>query len=157
MGFSPHEMEYLRTLAAAPVWREFDLVARARAVDAIGGQLRTPFGAEATPERRPLPSFKYNTELAYAAVARAAYYMAIGQPDTAETVLRSIVSYGFAFIDNGTSGLEVLTGGIIVGAGHDALDWFYLIQNYPRPISYPLAPMNAVASARLSCSVSSMM
>ena len=74
-GFSPREMEYLRILAAAPVWREFDLVARARAVDAIGGQLRTPFGAKATPEGRPLPSFKDSKELAYAAVARAAYYM----------------------------------------------------------------------------------
>jgi hypothetical protein len=142
-GFSPREMEYLRTLATAPVWREFDLVARARAVDAIGGQLRIPFGAEATPERRPLPSFKDSRELAYAAVARAAYYMAIGQPDTAETVLRSIVSYGFAFIDNGTSGLEVLIGGIIVGTGYEALDRFYLIQHYPRPISHPFVPMKA--------------
>ena len=46
-GFSPREMEYLRSLATAPVWREFDLVARAPAVDAIGGQLRVPFAPEA--------------------------------------------------------------------------------------------------------------
>lgn len=146
-GFSPREMEYLLTLAAAPVWREFDVVARARAVDAIGGQLRTPFGAEATPEGRPVPSFKYNTELAYAAVARAAYYMAIGQPDTAETVLRSIVSYGFAFIDNGTSGLEVLTGVIIVNTGYNALYQFHTIQHDARPLLPPL-PMSADESRR---------
>jgi hypothetical protein len=115
-------------LATAPVWREFDLVARARAVDMIGGQIRTPFGAEARPERRPMPTYKDSKELAYAAVARAAYYMAIGQPDTAEMVLRSIVSYGFAFIDNGTSELDELMGTVIVGIGREALGRFYYIR-----------------------------
>jgi hypothetical protein len=135
-GFNPREMEYLRALATAPVWREFDLVAHARAVDVIGGQFRTPFGAEARPEQRPMPSFKDSKELAYAAVARAAYYMAIGQPDTAETVLRSIVSYGFALIDNGTSELEELMGAVIVGIGRDALRRFYYIRHDVRG-SYP--------------------
>jgi len=40
-GFSPREMEYLRTLATAPVWRDVDLVARAPAVDMVGGRFRT--------------------------------------------------------------------------------------------------------------------
>lgn len=131
-GFSPREMEYLKTLATAPIWREFDLVSRAPAVDAIGAQFRTPFDAAALPEARPVPAFKESRDLAQAAVARAAYYMAIGQPETAETVLRSIISYGFALIDNGTSGIEEIIGMVIVGTGRDALQRFYVIRHDPR-------------------------
>ena len=139
-GFSSREMEYLRSLATAPVWREFDLVVRAPAVDAIGGQFRIPFAPEARPEQRPLPSFKGSKELAYAAVSRAAYHMALGQRDSAEAVLRSIVSFGFTFIDNGTSGLEELIGTVIVGIGRDALQRFYVIQHDPRAGLSALAP-----------------
>lgn len=131
-GFSPREMEYLKTIATAPIWREFDLVARAPEVDAIGARFRTPFDAAALPEARPLPAFRESRDLAQAAVARAAYYMAIGQPETAETVLRSIISYGFALIDNGTSGIEEIIGMVIVGTGRDALQRFYVIRHDPR-------------------------
>jgi hypothetical protein len=139
-GFSPREMEYLRALATAPVWKEFDLVARAPAVDAIGGRFRVPFAPAARPEQRPLPSFKVSKELAYAAVSRAAYHMALGQRDSAEAVLRSIVSFGFTFVDNGTSGLEELIGTVIVGIGRDALQRFYMIQHDPRAVLPALAP-----------------
>ena len=139
-GFSPREMEYLRALATAPVWKEFDLVARAPAVDAIGGRFKVPFAPAARPEQRPLPSFKVSKELAYAAVSRAAYHMALGQRDSAEAVLRSIVSFGFTFVDNGTSGIEELIGTVIVGIGRDALQRFYVIQRDPRAILPALAP-----------------
>ena len=138
-GFSRREMEYLRSLATAPVWREFDLVARAPAVDVIGGQLGVPFAPEALPEQRPVSSFKGSRELAYAAVSRAAYHMALGQRDSAESVLRSIVSFGFTFIDNGTSGLEEVIGSVIVAVGRDALQRFYVIQHDPRAGSPALA------------------
>lgn len=147
-GFSEREMEYLRSLATAPVWREFDLVARAPAVDVIGGQLRVPFAPEALPEQRPLPSFKGSRDLAYAAVSRAAYHMALGEPDSAEAVLRSIVSFGFTFIDNGTSGLEEVIGSMIVAIGRDALQRFYVIQQDPRAGLPALArPSREVVSA----------
>jgi hypothetical protein len=144
-GFSPREMEYLRSLATSPVWREFDLVARAPAVDAVGGQLRVPFAPEARPEQRPLPSFGDSRKLAYAAVSRAAYHMALGQRDSAEAVLRSIVSFGFTFIDNGTSGTEELIGTMIVGVGRDALQRFYVIQHDPRASLPALAPLSRKA------------
>ena len=101
-------------------------------MDAIGGQLRVPFAPEALPEQRPLPSFEGSRDLAYAAVSRAAYHMALGQRDSAEAVLRSIVSFGFVFIDNGTSGIEVVIGSVIVAIGRDALQRFYVIQHDPR-------------------------
>ncbi|MEO8623212.1 MAG: hypothetical protein ABI625_19200, partial [bacterium] len=124
-GFTPKEMDYLRSLAASPAWREFDLVARAPAVDFIGGRFRIPFAADATVDRMPIPSYK--KEMAYASVSRAAYYMAIGQRDSAETALRAIVSYGFALVDNGTSLMDEMMGTVIIGIGRDALERYYLI------------------------------
>lgn len=131
-GFSPREQAYLAELAQAPIWREFDLVARAPAVDVVGGQLRLPFDVDALPEMRPLPSYRDSKELAYAAVSRAAYYMSIGQPREAEQVLRSIVSFGFAITDNGTTVLDEMIGSVIVGIGRDALQRFYLLEHDPR-------------------------
>jgi hypothetical protein len=139
-GFTPSERAYLRAMSASPVWRDFDLVARASAVDIVGGRFRIPFGAAAYPEQRPIPSFKVSRDLAYAAVSRAAWHMSIGQRDSAEAVLRSIVSYGFAMIDNGSTSIEAVIGTVIVGVGRDALQRFYLIQHDPRASLPGLAP-----------------
>jgi hypothetical protein len=114
------------------VWRDFDLIARAPAVDIVGGMLRLPFGENARAEQRPLPSYKPTRELAYAAVSRAAYHLAVGQRDSAEAVLRSIVSMGFMLIDNGTTSLDAMIGTIIVGVGRDALQRFYFLEHDPR-------------------------
>lgn len=149
-GFSPREMEYLRTLATAPVWHEFDLVARAPAVDMIGGRLVVPFGNGASIEQFPMPQLKTVRELSDAAVSRAAYFMARGERDSAETVLRSIISFGFAFVDNGTTRLDELVGAMIVGTGRDALQRFYLLEHDPRASLAALAPPARVgATARV--------
>lgn len=131
-GLTSREREYLRTLAEAPVWSDFDLVARAPAVDMVGGQFRIPFGAAARPEQRPAPSYRESRDLAYAAVSRAAYYMSSGQPEEAERTLRSIVSFGFALIDNGTTALDEMIGTMIVGVGRDGLHRFYDVEHDPR-------------------------
>ena len=128
-GLTSQEREYLRALATAPVWRAFDLVARAPAVDVVGGQFRIPFGEGATAEQRPLPKYGDARELAYAAVSRAAYHMSVGQRDSAEIVLRSIVSFGFALIDNGPGLIDEMIGTVIVGTGRDALQRYYVIQH----------------------------
>jgi hypothetical protein len=147
-GFSPREQAYLRTLAEAPIWREFDLVARASAVDVVGGQLKLPFAADALPEQRPTPSFRDSKELAYAAVSRAAYYISVGRPQDAEQVLRSIVSFGFAFIDNGTTTLDELIGTVIVGIGRDALQRFYALEHDSRALLPALAAPHWNSSIR---------
>jgi hypothetical protein len=138
-GFSPRELDYLHKLATAPVWHEFDLVARAPAVDIIGGQLSIPFGPEASVEQRPLIRFKDIREISNAAVSRAAYFMARGERDSAETVLRSIVSFGFVLIDNSSTKLDELIGAVIVGTGRDALQRFYLLEHDPRASAAALA------------------
>ncbi len=139
-GFTPKEMEFLRTLSTAPAWREFDLLARAQAVDFIGGRFIIPFAPGATLRQMPSPSFAGTKEMSYAAVSRAAYHMAIGQRDSAETILRSIISVGFAEIDNGVTLLEQLIGTVNVGIGRDALRRFYLITGDPRASAAPLNP-----------------
>ena len=139
-GFTPQEMEFLRTLSTAPVWREFDLLARAPAVDFIGGRFAVPFAPGATLRQMPTPSFAGTKEMSYAAISRAAYHMAIGQRDSAETILRSIISVGFAEIDNGSTFLEQLMGAINVGIGRDALRRFYLITGDARAGASALNP-----------------
>lgn len=145
-GLSDREMRYLKEVATAPVWRDFDLVAHAPAVDVIGGQFVVPFGEGVTPEQRPIPRLRDARELAYVAVSRAAYHMAVGQRDSAEAVLRSIVSFGFALIDNGPALIDEMVGAVIVGTGRDALQRYYVIQHDPRAASRLLQAPNWSAS-----------
>ncbi len=139
-GFTPQELAYLRTVATAPVWLNFDLVARAPAVDFIGGRFRVPFPSNATHYELPVLRYKGTKELAYAAVSRAAYHMAIGQRDSAETILRSVVSVGFALIDNGTSIIDEMIGAQIVGIGRDGLQRYFVITHDPRASSAAVPP-----------------
>ena len=143
-GFTPQEMAYLKTLATAPVWQSFDLVARAPAVDFIGGRFKVPFEAHVTAPDLPIIRYKGPKEMAYAAVSRAAYHMALGQRDSAETILRSVVSFGFTLVDNGTSFIDELIGTVIVGTGRDALQRFYVITSDPRASSPALMPPQRV-------------
>ena len=137
-GLSAPEIEYLRVVASGWEWRDFDLVARAPRVDMLGGQLQLPFGENAYPEMRPM-QFREIRETAYAAVSRAAYHLAIGQRDSAETILRSILSVGLAMIDNGTSAMDEMMGTMVVGVGRDALQQFYAITKDPRALTEALA------------------
>lgn len=147
-GFSPKELEYLRVLATSPVWREFDLVARAPAVDFIGGRFKVPFGNSATVEEMPVVSYKTSKEMAYAAVSRAAYHLATGQRDSAETILRSILSVGFALIDDGPMVVDRVIGNEVVGIGRDALRRFFTMTNDPRANSPAVAKPVSATSQR---------
>ena len=131
-------LEFLRTLANAPVWKNFDMVARARSVDMLGGQFQVPFGPGAFAEYRPM-DFKEVHEVAAAAVSRAAYHVAIGQRDSAETILRTIVSFGFALVDNGTSSMEELMGLQFIDMGRVGLRQYYELTHDPRAAA--LAPL----------------
>ena len=144
-GFTPKEMDYLRTLATAPAWREFDLVARAPTMDFIGARFKVPFAPNAATEAMPVPRYKTTREMAYAAVSRAAYHVALGHRDSAETVLRSIISFGFVLIDNGTSLIDELMGNVAVGVGRDALQRFYVITHDPRAGAPALAQMTTAS------------
>ena len=147
-GFTPKEMAFLQTLATAPVWREFDLVARAPAVDFIGGRFKIPFSNGALLPEMPILRYAAVKELAYASVSRAAYHLARGQRDSAETALRSVASFGFSLIDNGTSHIDELIGNVIVGIGRDGLRRLYAITGDPRVSAPAVAPPPSFAQLK---------
>jgi hypothetical protein len=148
-GFSPEEMTYLRKSAEAPIWASFDRVARAERMDMLGGVFVLPFQPNASEPFMPIPSFGSSKEMAYAAVSRAAYHMAIGQRDSAEAILRSIISYGFTISDNGPGLIHELIGRVIVGIGREGLEQYYVISKDPRAAAV-IAVRPADVLARIS-------
>ena len=137
-GLSSNELAFLRVLATAPAWRDFDIVARAPAADLLGGQFRIPFGPDAISEFRP-QEYRNIREMASAAVSRAAYHMAIGQQDSAVTILRTIVSFGFAMVDNGTTTMDEVMGNQMIDIGRVSLRQYYELRSDPRALSVTLA------------------
>jgi hypothetical protein len=130
-GLSSEERTYLRQLATSPAWREFDRVARAPSMDIIGAEYVLPFTPQATLMHMPYVQFARAKDMAYAAVSRAAYHLSIGQRDSAEAILRSVVSYGFNIADNGGVVVPAI-GRTIVEVGGDALERFYVLTGDPK-------------------------
>lgn len=131
-GLSAEQVAYLRTIAEAPVWRSFDQIATAPAVDVIGGRFELPFRPTSHAYAMPIWPFAGSKELAYASVSRAAYYLAMGNRAEAEAVLQRTVGFGFVFIDNATNLLDVLIGRVIVGIGRSGLEDLYRVTGDPR-------------------------
>jgi hypothetical protein len=131
-GFSRAERDYLRVVGTAPLWKDWDLVARAPALDVVGSRLRLPFSEGAHIVNMPLVRGSVQNNLASAAVARAAWHLAEGRRDSAEAVLRAIVSYGFQIADNANFALDEWVGGAIVRIGREGLQKFYALSNDPR-------------------------
>lgn len=146
-GFTKAEMAYLERVATAPVWREFDRVAQAPAVDLIGGQFVAPFSSDVSAWQVPVIRFAATKEMAHASAARAAYHLARGQPDAAEAALRSVVSFGFALIDNGTFLIDQLIGVVIVEIGRDQLAHLYAVTGNP---AGKLLPANLITQTAVS-------
>lgn len=124
-GYSAGEMAYLREVAEAPFWKDFDAVALAAQVDMVGGLYETPFDPDAQLLDFPFVNLTEAKQTASAGVARATFHLASGQPAEAERVLRTIVSFGFTFIDQGHTLLDAMTGRIVVDIGRNALQQLY--------------------------------
>ena len=120
-GFTEEQLAYLRAIAEASLWQQYDRVAQAQSVDMIAGVYQLPFREGANALDMPLLQYADTRELASAGIARAAYYVAMKQPQRAEMALRSVASFGFALIDNGTSAMDAMIGRIIVNMGRGGL------------------------------------
>lgn len=131
-GLSAAEREVLRQIASAPLWREYDVVARAGGMDVVSAQFEMPFGATENVFSMPIMRFAETNELAYAGVSRAAWHISQGRVDLAESALRGVVSFGFAMIDNAVVPIEQLIGNVIVGIGRDGLSQLFAVTNDPR-------------------------
>ena len=66
--------------------------------------------------------------------------MSINQRDSAEAMLRAVVSFGFTLVDNSTNLIEELNGAVIVGVGRSALGEYYRVTHDPRAGSPEVAP-----------------
>jgi hypothetical protein len=151
--FSEAELAYLRSIAESPLWQDFDRVGSASRVDLIGGKFVLPFRDDAFALGMRTARYADTKHLAYAGVARAAYFAATGQPERAEAALRSVVSFGFALIDNGTTLLDALVGGTVAEIGRNGLHQWYALSNDARGLALaaplPKAPRPASAAERL--------
>ncbi|WP_309672674.1 hypothetical protein [Gemmatimonas sp.] len=125
-GYSSREMAYLREIAEAPLWKDFDAVASAARVDVVGGLYETPFATDAQLMAFPTVGYADAKQIAYAAVARATYHLASGDPAEAERILRTTVSFGFTFIDQGVTALDAMVGRMVVDIARDGLYHLYL-------------------------------
>lgn len=148
-GLPARERAWLRGLAALPLWDDLDLVARAERIDVLGQRFRIPFRDDAWLMAMPMPEFDALRQVANAGVARAAHFVAVGEPARAEAALQSVVSLGFALQDNGTTMLESLMGRVVANIGRDGLHQLY--QAGYRAERLPLAappPPNADVMAK---------
>ena len=150
-GLSAPDRAWLAQLAKAELWQAFDLVTKARQVDVVGQSLVTPFAGDVSAFRVPQPTFRQGRTLAHAAVARAAHYVAIGEPGQAEQILRSVLSLGFILIDDGFGTLDGLIGRVIVDVGRDGLHQLYRTGYHPERLAgteVSVAPMSPVRPVR---------
>lgn len=96
-----------------------------------GGRYVTPFPPTANAYTLPIPHFANTKAIAYAASARAAWHLAQGRPDSAEIVLREMLSFGFALTETPFL-IETLIGVVIVGIARANLDQLWTITGDPR-------------------------
>ncbi|MBY0491075.1 MAG: hypothetical protein K2R93_14630 [Gemmatimonadaceae bacterium] len=120
-GYSAAEIAWLRQIAEAPLWRDADLVARAAQIDIDGARLAKPLDPETPWLYPPTTATQRLRKIGDAGVARAAYYVTQHDYAKAEEALRTVVSLGFALVDNGTSFLDALTGRVLIDIGRDGL------------------------------------
>jgi hypothetical protein len=128
---SSAELAWLETVAHHPAWPLYRRVARARSADFLGARFTIPFGAEAGWPEMPLPRFAAIKNYALVGPARAAYYLAHGQRDSAEAALREGLSFGFAMVDDGNWLAEALIGTVVVGIARTDLQRFYALTGNP--------------------------
>jgi hypothetical protein len=134
-GLPESDRAWLAQLAQAALWQDFDLVTKAGTVDVLGQSLVTPFADDVSRFRIPAPALRNTRALAHAAVARAAHYVAIGEPAQAEQILRSVLSLGFLLIDDGFGTLDGLVGRVIVDVGRDGLHQLYQTGFHPERLA----------------------
>jgi len=128
---TPAEMAWLETAAHHPAWAYYRRFARARSADLLGARFSIPFAGDASAPDMPIPRFAGTKAYAYLGAARAAYYLAHSQRDSAETALREGLSFGFAMIDNENTLIGDLIGVVIVGIASSDLERLYALAGNP--------------------------
>lgn len=127
-GFTTEERAWLQRTAEAPLWRDVEIVARARQIDVQGAMLTRRIDPASPDEIPPTLPMQRLRQIAEAGVARAAYYVSHKEYGRAEEALRTVVSLGFALVDNGTSFFDAVTGRMLVDIGRSGLQQLATVQ-----------------------------
>ncbi|MDQ8164423.1 MAG: hypothetical protein P3A28_01520 [Gemmatimonadota bacterium] len=142
------QRQALRMIGSAEIWRSFDLVSRASAVDVIGGRLVVPFGAGAHLVYLPTMGNRGTRWLAQAGVSRAAWHLSEGRRDSAEFVLRGIISFGAAIVENAPLLVDQLAGTAVLNTGRSALIQYFTLAGDARGRALAADAEAAVAGYR---------
>ena len=140
-ALSPAERAYLQSIALSPIWGIVGTVARAPAIDILGARFRLPLGPDARWEQMPLMRSRQLREIGNAASSRAAWFLDRGQRDSAEATLRTVISFGFAVIDNATTMMDQIGGTVVVALGREGMRELYTAVGDPRAGSRAVAPI----------------
>jgi hypothetical protein len=122
------QKQALRMIGTAEIWRSFDLVARAGAVDILGGIFRLPLDRLVILEGGQGGTRDYGT----ASLSRAAWHLSEGRKDSAEAALRSMISVGAVIEESALQGFDAVMAGRIVVDGYAALQVLYELTGDPR-------------------------
>ncbi len=142
------QRQALQMIGQADVWKAFDLVARAGAMDIVGARLHLPFLDDANFYLLPSTRLGMPRELAGASVARAAWHLSEGRRDSAEFALRSAISFGAAMMSNAVVTAERITGAAVVATGREALIQLFEMSGDPRGAALRAATEKAAADYR---------
>lgn len=123
-GFSREERLWLQDVAEHPVWALHAVVARAPAVDILGGRFVLPFEADTDPFALTITSLTTNNTLVVANGLRASLLLANGERAEAERLLRESIGFGRALM-TGPWMMDELMGIAVIGRARTLLTEFY--------------------------------
>lgn len=130
-GFSREERLWLLDVAEHPVWPLHAVVARAPAVDILGGRFVLPFPPRTDPFSLTITSIATNNTLVAANGLRAALLLADGRRAEAERTLRESIGLGRALM-TGPWMIDELMGVAAIGRARLLLTAFYDAVGDPR-------------------------
>jgi hypothetical protein len=125
---SADQKQALRMIGTAEVWKSFDYVARAGAVDILGGFFESPLGRMPLLEGGQGITRDYGT----ASYSRAAWHLAEGRKDSAVAALRAMISFGAVIEASALQRFDAITAGRMVADGYSALRVLYEVTGDPR-------------------------
>jgi hypothetical protein len=113
---SPAERAYLAGVAASPLWKEWDLLARSPSLDILSARVELPFREHATATELPLMRLTTLTNAARLTAARAAHFAAMGRRDSAEAAVHATLAVGLLLDREATNLIEAFVARRLVYA-----------------------------------------
>jgi hypothetical protein len=120
-GRSPELVTYLRQVEVHPAHVEFSRLARAQAIDILGGRYEIPFSDDMVSSSIPSPTYSGIRNAAQSHLGIAALRASEGRHEEAEEAIREVISVGFLLMEDAVSPVGYLVGGALMQAGGEAL------------------------------------